>query len=144
MQYIQTSKQTAVLLSIWIESTMQQLIDISSLWVHSTAANLPCDTAAVQDVTDKHHIIHRPYTDVSSHWTYIAIPSVWDLAKSSSCDCGQWQIINHIVNLCLLTKFEGGLSLLHRADDDTVPGLLESMCNYSYFMSAAVAAALMK
>jgi len=43
-----------------------------------------------------------------------------------------------------VTKFEGGLSLLHRADDDTVPGLLESMCNYYYFMSAAVAAALMK
>jgi len=28
--------------------------------------------------------------------------------------------INHIVDMCPLTKFEGGLSLLHEADDDAV------------------------
>ena len=28
--------------------------------------------------------------------------------------------MNHIVDTCPLTKFEGGLSLLHEADDDTV------------------------
>ena len=28
--------------------------------------------------------------------------------------------MNHIVNTCPLTKFEGGLNLLHEADDDAV------------------------
>ena len=28
------------------------------------------------------------------------------------------QTMNHIVDMCPLTKFEGGLNLLHEADDD--------------------------
>jgi len=44
----------------------------------------------------------------------------WGLAQSPSCDCGQRQTMNHIVDTCPLTKFEGGLNLLHEADDDTV------------------------
>ena len=35
-------------------------------------------------------------------------------------DCGQRQTVNHIVDACPLTKFEGGLNLLHEADDDAV------------------------
>ena len=44
----------------------------------------------------------------------------WGLAQSPSCDCGQQQTMNHIVDTCPLTKFEGGLNLLHEADDDAV------------------------
>ena len=44
----------------------------------------------------------------------------WGLAQSPSCDCGQRQTTNHIVDTCPLTKFEGGLNLLHEADDDAV------------------------
>ena len=44
----------------------------------------------------------------------------WGLAQSPSCDCGQRQTMSHIVDMCPLTKFEGGLNLLHEADDDTV------------------------
>jgi len=42
----------------------------------------------------------------------------WGLAQSPSCDCGQRQTMNHIVDTCPLTKFEGGLNLLHKADDE--------------------------
>ena len=42
------------------------------------------------------------------------------LAQSPCCDCGQRQTMNHIVDMCQLTKFEGGLNLLHEADDDAV------------------------
>ena len=45
---------------------------------------------------------------------------IWGLAQSPSCDCGQRQTANHIVDTCPLTKFEGGLNLLHGADDDVV------------------------
>ena len=34
-------------------------------------------------------------------------------AQSPSCDCRQRQTMNHIVDTCPLTKFEGGLNLLH-------------------------------
>ena len=44
----------------------------------------------------------------------------WGLAQSPSCDCGQRQTMNRIVDTCLLTKFEGGLNVLHEADDDAV------------------------
>ena len=44
----------------------------------------------------------------------------WGLAQSPSCDCGQRQTVNHIVDVCPLTKFEGGLNLLHEVDDDAV------------------------
>jgi len=47
----------------------------------------------------------------------------WGLAQSPSCDCGQRQTMNHIVDTCPLTKFEGGLNLLHEADDDAVTWL---------------------
>jgi len=45
----------------------------------------------------------------------------WGLAQSPSCDCGQRQTMNHIVDdTCPLTKFEGELNLLHEADDHAV------------------------
>jgi len=44
----------------------------------------------------------------------------WGLAQSPSCDCGQWQIMNHIVDTRPLTKYESGLNLPHEADDDAV------------------------
>ena len=47
----------------------------------------------------------------------------WGLAQSSSRDCGQRQSENHIVDTCPLTKFEGGLNLLHEVDDDAVISL---------------------
>jgi len=45
----------------------------------------------------------------------------WGLAKSPYCDCGhQRRTMNHIVDISPLTKFEGGVNLLHEADDDAV------------------------
>ena len=44
----------------------------------------------------------------------------WGLAQSPSSDCGQQQTMNHIVDTCPLTTVEGGLNLLHEADDDEV------------------------
>jgi len=41
-------------------------------------------------------------------------------AVTPSCDCGQRQTMNHIVDTCPRTKFEGGPNLLHKADDDAV------------------------
>ena len=42
------------------------------------------------------------------------------LAQSPSRDCGQLQTMNHTVDTCPLTTFDGGLNLLHKVDDDAV------------------------
>ena len=42
------------------------------------------------------------------------------LTQSPSCDFGQRQTMNHIVDTCPLTKFKGGLNLLHKANNDAV------------------------
>ena len=48
----------------------------------------------------------------------------WGLTQSPSCDCGQRQTTNHIVDTCPFTTFEVevgvGLNLLHEVDDDAV------------------------
>jgi len=44
----------------------------------------------------------------------------WGLAQSPSFDCDQQQTMIRIVHTFPLTKFEGGLNLLHAADDDAV------------------------
>jgi len=38
----------------------------------------------------------------------------------------QRHTMNHVVDACPLTKFEGGLNLLHEADDDAAVIWLES------------------
>jgi len=40
--------------------------------------------------------------------------------RSHLCDCGEIQTMSHIVNLCPLTKFDGGLLRLHEADEVAV------------------------
>jgi len=42
------------------------------------------------------------------------------LAQSPSCNYGQRQTMNHIVDTCPLTKYYAGLNLLHEVDDDAV------------------------
>jgi len=44
----------------------------------------------------------------------------WGLTQLPTCDCGQRQTMNHTVDMCPLTKFEGGLNLLHEVDSDAV------------------------
>ena len=52
-----------------------------------------------------------------------AILHKWGLAKSQTCDCGQQQTMSHIVDACPMTRFDGGLQLLHEAEDDAVKWL---------------------
>jgi len=51
------------------------------------------------------------------------------LTQSPSCDCGQRQTMNHIVDTCPLTKFEGRLNQFHEADYDAVIWLESSDCS---------------
>jgi len=41
----------------------------------------------------------------------------WGLAKSSICDCGQQQTMNHIIDTRSWTKFEGRLPVFREAED---------------------------
>jgi len=48
------------------------------------------------------------------------------LAQSPSCDCGQRQTMNHIVDTCPLTEFEGGLNLYSAYGQQTSGFLAQS------------------
>ena len=43
-----------------------------------------------------------------------------DSVRSDLCPYGETQTMSHIVKSCPLTKLNGGLSLLHSADEDAV------------------------
>jgi len=58
----------------------------------------------------------KPFPDMSCR----ASLHKWGLAQSPSFDCDQQQTMIRIVDTFPLTKFEGGLNLLHAADDDAV------------------------
>jgi len=47
----------------------------------------------------------------------------WQLTDTDLCPCGETQTMSHIIESCLLTKLNGGLSWLHSADEDTVSWL---------------------
>ena len=47
----------------------------------------------------------------------------WRLTDTDLCPCGETQTMSHIVESCLLTKLNGGLSQLHYADEDAVSWL---------------------
>jgi len=47
----------------------------------------------------------------------------WGFASSPLCDCGEQQTMDQIVDLCPITKLDGGLLSLHEADDDAISWL---------------------
>ena len=67
---------------------------------------------------------HHTWSLTDSFWTdqgpRRANLHKWCLAQSPSCNCDQQQTMNCIVKTCPLTKFESGLNLLHKVDDDAV------------------------
>ena len=79
--------------------------------------------------------IQQPGFDLPSHsWTLLnrfrtgqgpchAKMHKWVLASSPPCDCGEQQTMEHIVDLCPLTKLDGGLLSLHEAEEDAISWL---------------------
>jgi len=68
---------------------------------------------------------HHTWSLMNRFWTgqgpYRADLHKLSLSQSPSCDCGQRQTMNHIVDTCPLTKFfKCRLYLLREADDDVV------------------------
>jgi len=76
--------------------------------------------AGTSSVTVQARVSAEPFPDRSRSMSCKLAQMKWGLTQSPSCDCGQQQTTNHIVDTCPLTKSEGGLNLLHDADDDTV------------------------
>ena len=66
--------------------------------------------------------VHQQGFDLHHHtWALFNQPmccksSQCGLAKFSLCKCQQLQAVNLIIDMCLLTKFEGRLQLLHNVD----------------------------
>jgi len=120
------SRKTEMLFHISASYSNSQPLQVGDSYKESRSASVVSHTI----VTDP--TIRQPGFDLPRHtWSLInrfrtgqgpcrAVLHKWGLAQSHSCDCGQRQTTNHIVDKCLLTKSEGGLNLLHEADDDAV------------------------
>ena len=116
-------------------------VDTVTQWREDWSSDSVLNHTFVTDPTIRQPGFHLPrHTwSLNRFWTGPCRANLqkWGLAQSPSCDCGQWQTMNHIVDMCLLAKFEGGLNLLHEADDDAVIWLeskrLQHLQNNSVF-----------
>ena len=82
---------------------------VASEWDTQRDGLLACDPTARFPSPSSHMVFDGPFPDKTSPCR--ATLHRWGLAQSASCDCGQRQTTNHIVDTCPLTKFEGGLNL---------------------------------
>ena len=72
-------------------------------------------------ITSTPLVIHGLWWTVSGQAHVVLTCTNWvSPMQPSSCDCGQRQTMNHIVDTCPFTKFESRLNLLPEADDDAV------------------------
>jgi len=117
-------------------------VDTVTQWREDWSSDSVLNHTIVTDPTIRQPGFHLPrhtWSLMNRFWTGPCRANLhkWGLAQSPSCDCGQWQTMNHVVDTCLLAEFQGGLNLLHEADDDAVIWLeskrLQHLQNKSVF-----------
>ena len=99
---------------IWSDMTS---VDTNTQWREDWSSASVVNHTTVTDPT-----IQQPGFDLTRHmWSLVnhfrtgqgpcrADLHKWGLAQSPSCYCGQRQTMNQYVDMCPLTKFEGGLN----------------------------------
>ena len=102
-------------------------VDTVTQWREDWSSASVVNHTIVTDPTIRQPAFHLPrhtWSLMNRFWTgqgpCHANLQIWGLVQSPSGDCGQRQTMNHIVNTRPLTEFEGGLNLLHDADNDAV------------------------
>jgi len=86
IEYCALSKQPLVLFICYAFTNPVDGVGDSNFWVVHTSLHLNVH-ASEQRVKARVANLHK-----------------WGLAQPPSCDCGQWQTTNHIVDTCTLTK----------------------------------------
>ncbi len=138
----QTLKTTALALwystaeycaQVWSRSSHTKLVDVQ---LNMTANSAWSDEWAATDVVN-HSLIAEPsvcppgFDLPRRHWSMLnrfrmgqgrcAVNLVrWGQATNPNCNCGEPETMQHIVNKCPLTHFNGGLEALHLAEQDAV------------------------
>ena len=108
---------------IWSDVTA---VNVSKQWREDWTSASVANNVLVTDRT-----IRQPKFNLPRRWwsllslldssgTLPGQPPWWAVDTSELCTCGQWQSMNHTVNLCALTKLEGSLQSPHDTGDDTV------------------------
>jgi len=108
---------------LWSDMTS---VDIITQWREDWSSASVVNHTVVTDPTIRQPGFdhpHRTWFLINCFWTgqgpCRANLHKWGLAQSPSCDFGQQQTTNHVVDTWPLTKLEHGLNL-HKADDDAV------------------------
>ena len=121
---------------LWLDL---QPVDIKSRWRHNwksaqvVNSHLVCDPTIRQPGFDLHRqqwsLLNRFRTE-QGHCG--ACRRKWRLTDTDLCPCGETQTMSHIVESCPLTILNGGLSLLHSADEDAVSWLTNYGSRHAY------------
>jgi len=104
-----------------------ETIDVTSRWRDDWQSASVVNSSLVADPTirlpgfDLHRrqwsLLNRFRTD-QGHCN--ACCKKWGFTDNDLCDCDETQTISYIVNSCPLTKFDGRLLCLHKADEAAV------------------------
>ena len=109
---------------IWLDLSP---VDMNSQWKEDWQSASVTNCAIVEDPTSSQPGFDLPRCSWAllirfraGEGTCKASMYKWGLTKSPLCSCGDPQTMDHTVNSCPLIKFEGGLTILHEAEDDDV------------------------
>ena len=97
---------------LWSDMTS---VDTITQWREDLSSASVVNHTIVTDPT-----IRQPGFDLPRHTWSLMNRFGTGQGPCRACDCSQRQTVNHTVDTCPLTKFDGGLNLLHKADDDAV------------------------
>ena len=86
-----------------------------SVWCHNPATGFRPPSATVVSAEKNHFCMEQGHCGARRR--------KWRLTDTDLCPCGETQTMSHIVESCLVTKLDGGLSRLHSADEDAVSWL---------------------
>jgi len=112
---------------LWLDL---QPVDIKSRWrrnwksVQVVNSHLVCDPTIRQlgfDLPRQQWSLLNLFHTKQGHCG--ACRKKWRLTDTDLCPCGETQMMSHIVESCLLTELNGGLSRLHSADKDALSWL---------------------
>jgi len=105
-------------------------VDIRSQWKENWKSAQVVNFSPVDDPTIRQPGFNLPRQQRSllyCFWTAQghcgACKKKWNQAATDLCPCGEKQTTSHTVDSCPLTKFSGGLSQRHSADDEAVAWL---------------------
>ena len=105
---------------VWWDMTP---VDITAQWMEDGL------TVAVSNAAHSSHLSHHTWSLLNRFWTGLDHADLhrYNLSNSDVCECGQLQMMNQIVHVCLWTRCESWLQSLYVSSYSTLKWNVSSM-----------------